>query len=100
MADLQTEDLKLHDATLEKLALDWRAGCAEVLLHAATGVVTLRASGVTKLACPRLHPWGPSSSVNEVRGPLARDGRMVLELEMQSGDVIVIEAERFGVERG
>jgi len=99
MADSQSEDLGLHDATLEKLSLDWRSGHADVFLRAATGVVILRASGVTNLVCPRLHPWGRSSSVNEVRGPLAQNGHSILEIEMQSGDVIVIEAASFAVER-
>ncbi len=100
MAEKQTEDLKLHDATLERLSLDWASGRAEVLLRTATGNVILRASGVTNLVCPRLHPWGPSSSVNEARGLRAGEGDSVLEIEMQSGDVIVIEATSFAIERG
>jgi hypothetical protein len=91
-------DLELHDATLEKLSLDWGVGSAEVSLKTAGGIVLVRASGVTKLLCPRLYPWGPSSSVNQVRGPRALGGASILEIEMQSGDVIVLEAASFIVD--
>jgi len=82
------DDLRLHDATLEALSLDWGAGRAEAVFRTGTGTVLLQASGLARLVCPRMHPWGPSVSVNHVRGPQAQDGRSVLEIEMQSGDVI------------
>jgi hypothetical protein len=88
----------LHDATLEIVSLDWRGGVAEVRLKSASAVVVLRASAVTRLSCPRLHPWGPSSSVNEVRSSRIARGRYALEIEMQSGDVILIEAGSFTTE--
>jgi hypothetical protein len=40
---------------------------------------------VVGLVLPREHPWGPSASINEVR-----DKPESCEIEMQSGDVIVI----------
>jgi hypothetical protein len=88
----------LHDATLETVSLDWRAGVAEVRLKSESGTVLLRASAVARLSCPRLYPWGPSSSVNEVRSLRTADGRAALEIEMQSGDVIAIEAASFARE--
>jgi hypothetical protein len=39
-------------------------------------------------------------SVNEVRSPPQQDGRSLLEIEMQSGDVICLEAATFTVENG
>jgi hypothetical protein len=51
---------------------------------------------VTKLACPRENPWGPSGSVNEVRGPIAvGDGIDRMEVEMQSGDTISVDGKAF-----
>jgi hypothetical protein len=54
------------------------------------------ASAVRRLSCGRQMPWGSSASINEVRGPTAvGDGVSVLEIEMQSGDLIRIEADAF-----
>jgi len=54
------------------------------------------ADGVFDLHVPQVKDWGPSVSVNNVRGPLnGAAGRKRLEIEMQSGDVIVIEAAAF-----
>lgn len=62
--------------------------------------VELRARSVRSLDCPRREGWGPSCSVNEVRGPFVSDGTLTkyIEIEMQSGDVIVIAAEAFSIE--
>jgi hypothetical protein len=46
-------------------------------------------------------PWGFSVSINEVRGPVATgDDFSVLEIELQSGDLIRIEAASFGSRDG
>jgi hypothetical protein len=88
----------LHDATLETIAFDWPNGVLEIRLKVASGTVVLRASAVARFSCPRLHPWGPSSSVNEVRSALTADGHAVVEIEMQSGDVLAIEGGTFTIE--
>lgn len=91
----------LHEATLLRVAFAWEAGRVDVELHHAKGPVTLRAERVTKLVCPRTEPWGPSVSVHGIelrRGPtLANE---LLEIAMGSGDVLVVEAERFVVAEG
>ena len=89
---------RLHDATLETIVLDWPNGVVEIRLKTVSGTVVLQASAVARLSCPRLHPWGSSSSVNEVRSALTSDSRRVVEIEMQSGDVIAIEAGSFTTE--
>ncbi len=61
-------------------------------LQTATGPTAIRASGVTRIEVPLHHPWGPSVSVNEVRL-----GAQRLEVEMQSGDRIVVEAQELEV---
>ena len=43
----------------------------------------------------RSHPWGPSVSINEVRGPIQNDASYRLEIEMQSGDTLILEAREF-----
>lgn len=91
---------QLHDAALVDLEYRWEDGRITVRLrtgHSSFREVRIVASGGRRMECPRLSPWGPSVSVNEVRGPVAlrdEDGSR-LELEMQSGDVIVLEAATF-----
>ncbi|MBI2395372.1 MAG: hypothetical protein HYV09_37730 [Deltaproteobacteria bacterium] len=89
----------LHDATLESLELHWSSG--EAVMRIRTGDAAhpqrvIVASGVLRLRCDRQLPWGASASINVVRGPTAAgDGASVLEIEMQSGDVILIETGAF-----
>jgi hypothetical protein len=85
---------ELHDATLLHLTANWQKGEVRVALRAlGSRLVTIVAANMTLLNWPRLQPWGESASVNEVRVQTANDPRR-LEIEMQSGDVIVIEAGR------
>jgi hypothetical protein len=44
---------------------------------------------VFRAVCPRVFPWGPSDSVNEVKLELVENGRH-LSVEMQSGDTLEI----------
>lgn len=88
----------LHDATLLRVEVVWESGM--VTLHvktASTPGTRVIAFGARLLECPRRAPWGPSVSINEVRGPARTpDGlRNRIEMELQSGDTLVIEAERF-----
>lgn len=83
----------LHDATLEAVAVDWSLGEAIFTFRqyreGAPGVSRLVVSELTTLHLPREHPWGDSVSVNEVT-PTNRDSGIELEIEMQSGDKIVV----------
>jgi hypothetical protein len=87
----------MHDWTLVSIFFDWAAG--QVILSLKDGgssLVTIRAEGTSSLAIPQLNEWGPSVSVNEVRGPSKESGDMqALEIEMQSGDVIKVVATSF-----
>lgn len=88
---------------LVSLEVRWKAG--EVVVHLRHWEAPhLRIVGVAvrDVQCPRRLPWGPSASVNDVRGPArADDGAGErLEIEMQSGDTIVLVAERFEVHEG
>jgi len=90
---------RLHDATLESLELLWPSGNVELRIRTGDSTHPLRlvaASAVRRIGCERRMPWGPSASINEVRGPaVADDGTSVLEIEMQSGDLLRIEAGAF-----
>lgn len=89
----------LHDATLETLELRWASG--ELVLRIRTGDPShprreIVATSLSHLDCSRQMPWGPSQSINDARGPTPSGPDVsVLELEMQTGDVIRIEAGAF-----
>ena len=87
----------LHDATLIRIACDWRDGRIEVHLRAPScPEVLLVATGVKRFDLSREQPWGPSVSVSDVHPPVTlADGGSRLEVAMQSGDAIVIDAEHF-----
>ena len=87
----------LHDATLVRVVVLWNEDAqAELSFRLDRRTLTLKASGVTNLTCPHENPWGPSVSVNELRGPLdVRDGVRRIEIEIQSGDTILVEARSF-----
>ena len=81
-----------HDATLKRVTLDWERGtttmtfalCAEPARE-----VTITMQETTDLKCERQFPWGKSVSVNRLYMQRLDSGHR-LELEMQSGDKIVI----------
>jgi hypothetical protein len=91
---------RLHDATLVRLECRWEDGYTVVHLRTGDPSVPeaqLVAVAVRRVEFSRVHPWGPSSSVNEVRGPfhLPDEEGTRMEIEMQSGDVIVLHAGGF-----
>lgn len=92
----------LHDATLESLELRWSSGEAVLRLRTGDALYPHRvvvASAVRRVDCERQMPWGFSASINEVRGPMAADGEAsALEIELQSGDLLRIEAASFSLQ--
>jgi len=91
---------QLHDATLLRVECRWTDGRFSVYLRTGLSAypeVQVIATGGRRLNCPRMQPWGSSVSVNEVRGPtqLVSEDLQRLEIEMQSGDVLVLDAEEF-----
>ncbi len=88
----------LHDAIFLRAVLLWGKAADATVVFRVFGprFLVLKASGVTNLICPHENPWGPSVHVNEIRGPLSpRQGVERIEVEVQSGDTIVIEAASF-----
>lgn len=89
---------KLHDAVFLRAVLLWGKVADARMVFRVLGprFIVLKATGVTNLSCPHENPWGPSVHVNEIRGPLlARQGVERIEVEVQSGDTIGIEAASF-----
>lgn len=83
------QDIDLHDATLLAVQVDWEDGtCTAEIRHGTAGSCVLRFSAVSHLTLPRKQGWGPSVSINS----FSRASSGLYEIEMQSGDVIEIEA--------
>jgi DNA polymerase I-like protein with 3'-5' exonuclease and polymerase domains len=83
------EDFDLHDATLVAVHLTWADGtCVMMIRHSQLSDCTLTFNGVSNLVLPRTQPWGPSRSINSISQQIK--GQYVIE--MQSGDMIRIEA--------
>lgn len=89
-------DLPLHDSIVSSINLRWAEHRVEILLSAfvekgqMAKPCRLEFHGVTNFEAPHAAPWGESASINGV-SEVARG----FELEMQSGDVIKIEAAGF-----
>jgi hypothetical protein len=86
---------QLHDGVLTAVLIDFENGTArfEIDLHETARAVVCAFDGSVHV--PRQQPWGPSASVNELR--VLEDvstGKARLEVEMQSGDVLVVEGVR------
>jgi hypothetical protein len=78
----------LHDATIREARIDWAGRVAAFDFETVhDGLVTLEAIGVTNVEMPHQDSWGPSVSVNELRRT-----ETGMEIEMQSGDVLVVSA--------
>jgi hypothetical protein len=83
------EDFGLHDATLIDVHLEWGVGsCTLMLGHSEFSNCCLTFTGVSNLSLPRARPWGASQSINSA----CQRNTGHYEIEMQSGDLIQIEA--------
>lgn len=83
------KNVNLHDATLVAVRVNWADGsCIVEVDHGTLGVCLLTFSLMSHLTLPRKQDWGRSVSINTFSMPSS--GRY--EIEVQSGDVIIIEA--------
>jgi 6-phosphogluconolactonase (cycloisomerase 2 family) len=93
--DAQLE--RLHDAVLVGIEIRWADGIATVTLRVPAGVERIVIEQMTLARCPRSFDWGRSASVNTARIEEGSQG-LHLEIEMQSGDVLVFDAAAVRVE--
>ena len=84
------EDLGLHDATLRTIELDWKGKICRVLVRTNEGTRQIEFSEVTDINVPHHESWGPSVSIMATRSSVG-----AFEIQMQSGDVILIKAGGF-----
>ena len=90
----------LHDERMVSLDLNWSAG--ELRMRVGNGLNgrwDIVATGLICFECTRRDPWGHSELVNNVRGPVPLvDGVVWLEVELQSGDLLRLEARKAWLE--
>ena len=88
-----------HDAVLVSLTATWRSGDVRIhlqLCEQPSRHVVVVGREVSLLHCPREHPWGESVHVNLIDPPAPTPaGRLRLNIEMQTGDRIEVEAASF-----
>ncbi|HET9849138.1 MAG TPA: hypothetical protein VFR68_11350 [Candidatus Dormibacteraeota bacterium] len=86
----------LHDAKLIAVSFDWVKGVSFLQFEGDHRRWSLRAEGVKKMQFLRTFPWGRSSFVNDVFGPTdLPDGLQSLQIQVQSGDTIEVNAQLF-----
>jgi hypothetical protein len=84
-----TKDVNLHDATLVEVRVNWADGtCIVEVDHGTLDICVLTFSAMSHLTLPRQQSWGRSVSINSFSMPSSGQ----YEIEMQSGDLIRIEA--------
>jgi hypothetical protein len=90
----------LHDTTLLRIDCEWSKGIVVISLvsedHSPTQI-RIVATEVSFLLCPRKYPWGRSDFVNKAKIVNQVGGSERLAVEMQSGDVIEVEAARIEI---
>ncbi|TCS36773.1 hypothetical protein BCF53_12247 [Reinekea marinisedimentorum] len=90
------DDLPLHDGVIRYIDLSWSDFKIDILLSAFlrsgqnAKPCKLSFYGVANFEAPHKSPWGESASISN-----AREVAGGFEVEMQSGDVLLIEAEGF-----
>jgi hypothetical protein len=84
-----------HDATLISAVLEWESGKTILTFELCTEPAQLSSitvTGTSKFEFNRQFPWGKSLSVNGV-GRNVGERDQLLEVEMQSGDKIVVRGQ-------
>lgn len=84
----------MHDWTLLSIHIDWPSGNARLEIKDPTSTIRiLEIRELLQITVPRRNPWGESISINESTQSTGEDTKVhKLSIEMQSGDVIQIEA--------
>jgi hypothetical protein len=81
----------LHDAVLLDIKVCWKKAVVEISFNTSESEKLIRAEDFKILTCPRALPWGPSVHVNGITHRASQNTESI-EIEMQSGDAILIEA--------
>ncbi|PTX10519.1 hypothetical protein C8N40_11720 [Pontibacter mucosus] len=97
-SELIIEKEQLHDSIVKEILIDRKEESVVIrvttaeLYYPETEAISIIAEQASYFTCSMKNPWGRSCSINEV----VKKGNR-LEIEMQSGDIIMIEAESFKI---
>ena len=84
----------MHDWTLLSILIELEKGIVTINFKTEFGYEILIAEGIFNLVIPKHDAWGKSESVNRIEEPTQLDnGNYLLNIEMQSGDTITLEAK-------
>jgi hypothetical protein len=90
--------MQFHDWTLVDVVFEWAKASVAVALDGPSSRCVLLAEDVSLLVVPRENPWGRSVSVNSLLiADMSDRDEQSLEIEMQSGDVIRVNAKKIAV---
>jgi hypothetical protein len=90
--------MNMHDWVFLGLSFVWTDGsCSLEFKDNSSNVRTILVNDIRKLTIPRFAEWGESVNVNKVYGPFDENGYKTLEIQMQSGDQILIVAAHIEV---
>ena len=85
---------RMHDWALQSIHVDWASGIAYIeLKDSASNVRAIEIKDLRNMVIPKKNPWGKSFSVNEAThniDDVTKEHHLVIE--MQSGDLIKVEA--------
>jgi hypothetical protein len=97
--ELRNQLALLHDAVLLIVEMQWDDAKVVLTLRTANGLKRVVMNESRRLECPRDLPWGPSVCVNEIRlESVPSSSGLRMEVEMQSGDVLVIVGNALSLE--
>jgi hypothetical protein len=83
----------MHDWVLVSINLSWASAKVEIeFVDSESKRRKMVAEDLSFINIPRRSPWGGSVSVNEVSRETVEENRVRLLIEIQSGDVIELEA--------
>ena len=92
-----SKNVDLHDWTLVSIDTNWLEGRVAIsIVNPDHETVSLLAQQFSDLKITKREEWGESVSINKVQGPnILENGNNIIFIEMQSGDVLTIEAASF-----
>ena len=85
----------MHDWSLISVLIDWEKSMVTIILNnQLSEKVEIVAHNFNDFHITKHDEWGESVSLNKVVGPVTIDnGNQLLEIEIQSGDRIMLEAK-------
>ncbi|WP_291038569.1 hypothetical protein [Herbiconiux sp.] len=94
---MDEDDLRLHDAQLRSLSLDWKRGEVRIAISAWNQIaIQITAHGAVFIEAPRHEPWGRSDHIL-CASFTGDEDPFGLDITMQSGDVIRLGADDFSI---